>query len=33
LLEWVGEDWDPGAFDLAAVNKDLSTLRAQRRRR
>jgi hypothetical protein len=33
LLEWVGEDWDPGAFDLAAVNKNLSTLRAQRRRR
>ncbi|MBI3042365.1 MAG: hypothetical protein HYY78_06025 [Betaproteobacteria bacterium] len=33
LLEWVGEDWDPGAFDLNAVNQALSALRAPRRRR
>jgi len=33
LLEWVGEDWDPGAFDLNAVNRALSALRAPRRRR
>lgn len=33
LLEWAGEDWDPGAFDLKAVNKALSALRAPRRRR
>jgi len=32
LLEWVGEDWDPGAFDLNAVNRALSALRAPRRR-
>jgi len=31
LLEWVGEDWDPDAFDLKAVNKTLSALRAPRR--
>ena len=33
LLEWVGEDWDPGAFDPTTVNKALSALRAPRRRR
>jgi len=31
LLEWAGEDWDPDAFDLKAVNKALSSLRAPRR--
>jgi hypothetical protein len=31
LLEWVGEDWEPDAFDLMAVNKALSALRAPRR--
>ena len=33
LLEWAGEDWDPDAFDMKAVNKTLSALRAPRRRR
>lgn len=33
LLEWAGEDWDPGAFDLTPINKALSALRAPRRRR
>jgi hypothetical protein len=33
LLEWAGEGWDPGAFDLAAVNRALSALRAARRLR
>jgi len=31
LLEWVGPDWDPEAFDLAVVNKALSALPAPRR--
>lgn len=31
LLEWVSEDWDPDAFDLATVNKALSALPAPRR--
>lgn len=33
LLEWAGEDWEPGAFDLAAVNQALSALRVPRRLR
>ena len=32
FLEWAGKDWDPDAFDLKAVNKALSALRAPRRR-
>lgn len=31
LLEWAGPDWDPEAFDLAAVNKELAALPALRR--
>lgn len=31
LLEWVGPDWDPEAFDLALVNKALAALPAPRR--
>jgi hypothetical protein len=27
LLEWLGEPFDPGAFDLAAVNRSLRSLR------
>lgn len=30
LLEWAGEDWDPDAFDLAAINEALSALPVQR---
>jgi len=33
LLEWAGEDWKPGAFDLDAVNQALSALRVPRRLR
>lgn len=31
LLEWAGEDWDPGAFDIQAANKELARLLAPRR--
>jgi hypothetical protein len=31
LLEWAGPDWDPEAFDLAAVNKERAALPAPRR--
>jgi len=26
LSEWVGDDWDPGHYDIAAVNEDLAAL-------
>jgi len=29
MLEWIGEEWDPEAFDLEAVN---SALQPRRRR-
>lgn len=32
-LEWVGDDFDPKAFDLEAVNQDLEVLRRGGRRR
>ena len=31
LLEWVGPDWNPEGFNLAAVNKELAALPAPRR--
>ena len=31
LLEWAGEGWDPDAFDLDRINRELARLRAPRR--
>ena len=33
LLEWVGPDWNPDAFDVGQMNKALAALFAPRRKR
>jgi len=33
MTEWIGDDFDPGAFDLQAVNERLAALKLGRRRR
>ncbi len=33
MLDWIGGDWDPEAFDIVAMNKELAALRAPRRLR
>ena len=33
LLEWVGEEWDPDAFDIEMLNAALDAVFKPRRRR